>query len=207
MNLQLFADGGDGTGQGTNTQTGAGGNDANKGGNAGSGNTGNEPKTFTQEDLDRIINERLAREREKYKDYNELKKAAEELKKIKESQMSEAEKLQAKLVEYERAMADKELELATLRAEQIKTKVLTEMGLPLSWASRIFGTTEEEIKADAEELKKLLGIQGKPIGGGTNPPGSGSPTFTREQIERMSPDEINKNWDIISKLMAEGKLK
>ena len=161
IDLQLFADGGDGTGQGTNTQTGGGSNDAN---NGGGNNTGNAPKTFTQEDIDRIINERLAREREKYKDYNDLKKAAEELQKIKESQMTEQEKLQAKLAEYERVMADRELELASLRAEQIKTKVLTEMGLPLSWASRIFGTTEEEIKADAEEFKKLLGVQGKPIG-------------------------------------------
>lgn len=135
-----------------------------------------ETKTFTQEELDRIINERLERERKKYADYNDLKKAAEELQKIKESQMTEQEKLQAKLAEYERAMADRELELATLKAEQIKTKVLTEMGLPLSWSSRIFGTTEEEIKADAEELKKLLGVQGKTIGNNTNPPNGGNNT-------------------------------
>lgn len=187
----------------TNNTANAGQNTQNT-----AGSTQNvETKTFTQEELDRIINERLERERKKYADYNDLKKAAEELQKIKESQMTEQEKLQAKLAEYERTMADKELELASLKAEQIKTKVLTEMGLPLSWSSRIFGTTEEEIKADAEELKKLLGVQGKPIGGGTNPAnGGGTTTFTKEQIARMSPEEINQNWEVISKLMAEGKL-
>lgn len=192
IDLQLFADGGDDAGQVTN-QTGGG--DTNAG------------KTFTQEDVDRIINERLAREREKYKDYGNLKKAAEELQALKESQMSEQEKLQAKLAEYEKTVADKELELAAIKADTLKQKVLADMGLPLNLATRIFGTSEEEIKKDAEELKAVLNIQSKPIGSGTNPAsGSGVPVFTREQIKSMTPDEINANWDAISKMMAEGKI-
>ena len=202
IDLQLFADGEDATGL-----TGDGNQNANEGGNN-ANNSGQETKTFTQAEIDAIVAERLKREREKYKDYTDLKKAAEELQQLKQSQMSEAEKLQAKLAEYERTVADKELELANMKAEAAKQKILSEMGLPLSWANRIFGTTEEEIKADAEELKKLLGAQGKPIGSGTNPPGGGSTTtFTLDQVKRMSPDEINQNWEAISKMMAEGRLK
>jgi hypothetical protein len=52
---------------------------------------------FTQADLDRIVKERLAREKEKYADYNDLKKAAAELDKIKEAQLTEQEKLQKEL--------------------------------------------------------------------------------------------------------------
>jgi hypothetical protein len=54
---------------------------------------GDAPKTFTQEQLDAIIAERLQRERTKYADYEDLKKARAELDQIKAGQMSEAEKL------------------------------------------------------------------------------------------------------------------
>lgn len=129
-----------------------------------------QSKSFTQEDVERIVQERLRREREKYKDYNELKKIAEEYRKIQESQMSEVEKAQMRLAEVEKAYYEKEREIAELKAMMTKQKVLTELGLPLSLADRIFGETEEEIRQDAEELKKLLGLQANTkIGTGTNP--------------------------------------
>ena len=168
FDLQLFAEGGDGTGQGTQNaaQTGAGDNTAsdNKG-------SGQDNKTFTQAELEAVLADRLRREREKYKDYADLKKAAEEYQKIKEAQMSEQEKLQAKLAEYERKLQEKEREAEAARLEALKLKVLDEMGLPKAWAARVFGKTEDEIKADAEALKKLLGAQTAKttIGGATNP--------------------------------------
>ncbi len=51
-----------------------------------------EGKTFTQADLDRIVQERVARERGKYADYEELKKAKGELDTLKAGQLSETEK-------------------------------------------------------------------------------------------------------------------
>lgn len=50
-------------------------------------------KTFTQEQLDAIIADRLQRERAKYTDYEALKAAKGELDQIKAGQMTEAEKL------------------------------------------------------------------------------------------------------------------
>ena len=50
-------------------------------------------KTFTQAELDAIINDRLTRERSKYADYEDLKKAKGELEQLKAGQMTEAEKL------------------------------------------------------------------------------------------------------------------
>lgn len=172
--------------------------------------TQQQSKTFTQEELEKIIAERLKREREKYKDYEQLKKAAEELQKIKESQMSEQEKLQMRLAEIEREKLERERELAELKTALVKQKVLTELGLPLSLADRIFGTTEEEIRQDAEELKKLLGLQANTkIGAGTNPAGGGkgTRTFTKAEIERMTPEEINKNWDAIQEALKQGLIK
>jgi len=148
---------------------------------------GQQPgKTFTQAELDAIIADRLKREREKYKDYADLKKAADEYQRLRESQMSDQEKLQAKLAEYERQLLEKEREAAEARLESLKLRVLDEMGLPKAWAVRIFGTTEEEIRHDAEELKRLLGTPGRPVGSGTNPPGGGNVVPDLETLGKMS---------------------
>lgn len=58
--------------------------------------TGGEQKQYsppaTQADLDQIIEKRIARERAKYGDYEDLKKAKAELEKVRDSQLSEQEK-------------------------------------------------------------------------------------------------------------------
>jgi hypothetical protein len=62
------------------------------------------PKTFTQEELDRIVAERIARERkktEKFADYDDVKA------KLGELQQAEAEREKAKLSETERLEAEK----------------------------------------------------------------------------------------------------
>lgn len=84
-------------GEGQNTQSDgqvAGGNQNNQQQNAG--------KTFTQAELDAIIQDRLTRERQKYADYEKLKAAAAELDKIKQSQMTETERLTKAASENER---------------------------------------------------------------------------------------------------------
>lgn len=150
-----------------------------------------QQKTFTQEELERILSERLKREREKYKDYDELRKAAEEYKKIKEAQMSEQEKLQMRLAEIEREKLERERELAELKMSMTKQKVLSELGLPLSLADRVFGETEEEIRQDAEELKKLFGLQMQPkqVGSATNPAGGGNYGVDVDALSKMSMQE------------------
>ncbi len=64
------------------------------------------PKTFTQAELDRIIKERLTREQTRFADYDDLKKAAEELSKLKEADLSEQELLKKQIAELEQAQAD-----------------------------------------------------------------------------------------------------
>lgn len=78
-------------------------------------------KTFTQAELDKLITERLKREREKHADYDQLKAAAEELAKIKESQLSETEKLQKRLAELEQAKAQAETQA---RETRIKSAIV-----------------------------------------------------------------------------------
>lgn len=68
--------------------------------------------TFTQEQLDGILADRLARERAKFGDYDELKAAKAELDKLKLEQLSELEQAQARLAALE-AERDQALEQAT----------------------------------------------------------------------------------------------
>ena len=65
-------------------------------------------KTFTQTELNQLIADRLKRERDKHADYDQLKAAADELAKIKESQLSETEKLTRRLADLEAAKAQAE---------------------------------------------------------------------------------------------------
>lgn len=57
--------------------------------------------TLSKAEVTRILRERLRRERAKYGDYETFKKSHEELAQVKQAQMSETEKLQARLKDYE----------------------------------------------------------------------------------------------------------
>ena len=66
--------------------------------------TGQQPagRVFTQADVDRIIAERLTRQKAQFSDYDDLKSARAELDKIKEERMSEVEKAQKRAAEAEK---------------------------------------------------------------------------------------------------------
>ena len=107
-----------------------------------------EPEqTFTQADVDRIVAERLKREREatkaRYADYDDLKAKADG-----------AKTLEDRVAEIERTA--KESEERALRAEVANAK-----GLTPSQAKRLVGSTREELEADADELVKDIGAQRK----------------------------------------------
>lgn len=96
----------------------------------------NEPQSqgFSQADVDRIVRERVKRERDKYADYDDLKKRAEG-----------AKTLEDRVAEIERAAKD--AEQRALRAEIANAK-----GLTANQAKRLIGASREELEADADEL-------------------------------------------------------
>lgn len=111
--------------------------------------TEQEPKTFTQDEVNTIVQERLFKERKKYEgiDLDELKAKASELDQIKEANKTELEKAN------ERAQA-LEAELNNIKSaneiRDIRERVSTETNVP---ASLLTGNTEEECKAQAEGIK------------------------------------------------------
>lgn len=110
----------------------------------------------TQADLDRIIGDRLARERSKYGDYSELKAKAAQFDELEEAKKTELEKVQAKLAKAEAKVADFEqaAQLATWKAQ-----VAEKTGVP---ASVLAGSTLEELQAHAELLSPLLASTQEP---------------------------------------------
>ena len=106
----------------------------------------------TQEELDAIIKARLSREREKYADYDDLKKRSADF--------------EARETTYQNTINDlktRETELSSqvesLNGDLTKTakqRIATEYGLPLDLAERLQGDDEEGFKADAERLASYL---------------------------------------------------
>ncbi len=93
----------------------------------------------TQEQLDKIVGERLKREREKAeKEIAELKAGLEKS----AEKDAEIEALQKKIAGYEKT--------------EMKRQIALENKIPYSLAERINGDTEEEMIADAKTLSKYF---------------------------------------------------
>ena len=144
-----------------------------------------EPKTFTQEEMDAIIGERLKRERAKYVDYESLKEKADKFDAFEEANKTElqkaterAEALQKELNAYKKADEVREL----------RDKVSKETGVP---ADLITGEDEETCRAQAEKLKAYIapGYPNVKDGGEVRHPTS---TKTRDQFADWFNAELNK---------------
>lgn len=105
-----------------------------------------EEKTFTQAELNAIVQDRLGREKAKYENYEELKEKALKFDEMEEESKSELQKateradsLQAELDKMKKADA-----VRTLREEVSK-----ETGVP---SNLLHGTTKEECEAQAKDI-------------------------------------------------------
>lgn len=99
----------------TANQDGSQGQAASASGGDTSATEGFQPIT-SQADLDRILGERLTRERAKYADYKDLKAKAQQLDVIEESKKTEIQKVQD-------ALAKAQAEAADLRMSNVKTRL------------------------------------------------------------------------------------
>lgn len=106
-----------------------------------------QERTFTQTELDAIVRDRLAREKGKYADYDEIKAKALKFDEAEEANKTELQKATDRVAELESKLASiqKAKEIADM-----KGKVSQETGIP---ASLLTGETEEECIAQAEAIK------------------------------------------------------
>ncbi len=137
------------------------------------------------------------------------KTAADELKKLQDAQLSESEKRDKRLAELEREREDWTRERQGIVLERAVERTATKLGFadPADALSLITRSAIEfETDGQPKNLDKLLGDllkakpylaagRGRPAGGADlGAGGTGTSGLTREQLEKMSPDEINKRW-------------
>lgn len=226
MNLQLFAEGGEG-GAGGGAGGSASGDAGGAAGAAGAegGATGGEggaaaPQSFddflkdpkNQAEFDRRVAKALDTSRTKMQadieaKMQEARTEAEKMAKMNAEQKAQYERdKQAKeLAEREAAITKREL-MATAKEQ------LAEKGLPISLASVLNYSSAEECtasidavgKAFQEAVEKAVNDR---LAGGKPPKKADNPTatYTMEQIKAMTPDEINKNWDAVQASMKAAK--
>lgn len=116
----------------------------------------------TQEQFDEAIKERLARENKKYEGWTspdklqEIKDGYEQNASKKFEGYTSPEDLQTMKNDYETQIQTVKNENSSLKASQLRSKVANEFKLPTEMASRLQGSTEEELRADAKTLAELV---------------------------------------------------
>jgi len=113
-------------------------------------------RTFTQDDVNRIVSERLAKERSKYEGYDEYKSKAAELDALKESQKTELQKATERA---DQLAAELDALKTASQIKAVRDTVAEATGVP---ASLLTGSTEEECKAQAEAILKFAKPQDYP---------------------------------------------
>lgn len=147
----------------------------------------------TQEELDRIIQDRIARERDKFADYDELKTKVTDY----ETQVATLQKAidesNATIKSHDDTVASLNSKIASYETSSLRTKIAIQNGLPLDLAERLVGDDEESIKADAERLASFV----------TKPK---APSAPLKDLEPPLGDDKNSNWrQMASNLTGEGE--
>lgn len=117
---------------------------------------GNEGRTFTQAELDKIVQSRVYEERKKLADYDDLKAKADELDQLKEANKTELQKAQDRAAKAEKDLAD--LKAAEALRES-RAKVSAETGVP---SELLTGENEEACKEQAKKILEFAKTKGYP---------------------------------------------
>lgn len=111
----------------------------------------------TQEEMDNLFKERLAREAKKYETYTSPE-ALTQIKADYDKQISELTTAtateKAKYAAFDKQIAERDAKIAQYESDSAKTRIAIAAGLDPKYASRLIGKDEKEWKADAEALAK-----------------------------------------------------
>ncbi len=149
LNIQLFADDGSGNDSGNDGQ---GNNDQVNDGQGNDGQTGQEPKVFSQEEVDKIVQGRIAKERKSWeKQLQEQQTEAQKLEK-----MSEKEK---KKYQEEKRIKDLDDREATITRRELTAQAkvqLADKGIPTELAEILILTDADSCKKSIETVEKAF---------------------------------------------------
>lgn len=129
-----------------------------------------EPKTFTQEEVDKMIESRLKRENEKFekakkeleRQHNESIEDYEE--RIKNANLTAEEKHKKELDKIQKELDARNAELTKIKTDEIKKATLIKYKIPEKFLDRISGVTEEEIDTSVKSFSETMGEYVKSLG-------------------------------------------
>lgn len=108
--------------------------------------TEKQEKTFSQEEVNSIIQNRIAEVKSKFADYDSLKEKASKFDEIKEAGKSELQKAQEKNVELQKQIDSMNREK---EVNEIRLKVSKDTNVPIHLLN---GSTEDECTAQAQAI-------------------------------------------------------
>jgi hypothetical protein len=139
---------------GDNENTGGGSNSTGGGSSNGGG--------FTQADVDRIVADRLRRERERYADYDDLKRKA-----------GEADKSKSDIDKLTDAVAKLTQRAEQAERETLRRDIADRFKLPKTFARKLTGATAEDLEREAREMVDELKALGVKLDGDGDGSGAG----------------------------------
>ena len=188
FNLQLFAEDGGGSGDD--------GSDDGDDGSDDDDHSDEPEKKYTDADIDKIVKERLARERKAAE-----KKARQQAEAEKLKNMTAAEKRDAEFEEMKARLATLEAEKNQASMLSTASDILKDAGINVSskLVGHLIADTADETKANVDEFVKLYndavnkGVKAAMKASGSNPKKGGTSTLTREEIMKVkNPAERQK---------------
>lgn len=110
------------------------------------------PKMLTEEQVNKIVQERLARDREARE-----KEAAAERQRIEDEKKSEVEKLASRISQLQKQLEEEKSARFKSELVALRTRIGKAAGLPDELVDLLQGDDEEALQAHAEKLKAVIG--------------------------------------------------
>lgn len=160
--------------------------------------------TFTQDEVDRIVRERLKRQKDQFADYDAIKERASKFDELEQQQKTELEKAQERAIELEQQAKD-----ASARAQEalLRSAVVAEAArknvIDPDAAFALLDRASLDLGEDgaptniADAMDSLLKAKPYLVGGGTGRADLGAREsggvegqLSREDLKTMTPDQI-----------------
>lgn len=165
-----------------------------------------EPKTFTQEEVDEMINKRFARMKADFeKEKKELERKHDETiedyeERIKNANLTAEEKHKKEIDKIQKDLDAKNAELSKIKTDEIKRATLAKYKMPDKFLDRISGTNEEEIEASVKGFAETMGEYVKSLGASGVPGamngGSNRGADKKAQLEELKKKAFESGSDI-----------
>ena len=165
-----------------------------------------EPKTFTQEEVDEMINKRFARMKADFeKEKKELERKHNESiedyeERIKNANLTAEEKHKKEIDKIQKDLDAKNAELTKIKTDEIKRTTLAKYKMPDKFLDRISGVTEEEIEASVKGFAEAMGEYVKGLGANGVPGamngGSNGGADKKAQLEELKKKAFESGSDI-----------